>query len=153
MAFLAAGIDAYRDQDVRRALAALAHAAEDTGAAVLLVRNLNKASGGTALYRGGGSIGIIGAARIAFAVGRNPDDPQDGRLLAPTKANLTRFAPSLAWRLVDTDTGHARIAWDGVSRYSADELLRAPADAATGRSRICIAGVIRAIHATSREVA
>jgi AAA domain-containing protein len=60
MAFLGADIDSYRDQDVRRALAPLAKVAAATGAAIIIVRHLRK-SAGAALYRGGGSIGIIGA--------------------------------------------------------------------------------------------
>ncbi len=127
MAFLGGGIDAHRDQDVRRALTALARVAEVTGAAVVLVRHLNKATGGSALYRGGGSIGIIGAARLAFAVGKDPDNP-DRRVLAPTKANISRPAASLVWRIADTPSGHGRVVWEGESRYGADELLRAPAD-------------------------
>ncbi|MEV4413988.1 AAA family ATPase [Catellatospora sp. NPDC049609] len=127
MAFLGGGLDAHRDQDVRRALSLLARVAEATNAAVVLVRHLNKASGSSALYRGGGSIGIIGAARLAFAVGRDPDD-EEHRVMAATKANITRPAPSLRWRIADTDTGHGRVVWEGESRYGADELLRAPAD-------------------------
>ena len=48
-----------------------------------------KASGAPAMYRGGGSIGIIGAARQAFVVAKNPHD-EDSRLLAPTKNNLCK---------------------------------------------------------------
>lgn len=143
MAFLAGSIDTHRDQDVRRALTALSRVAEATGAAVVLVRHLNKATGGSALYRGGGSIGIIGAARLAFAVGRDPDDPER-RVLAPTKANVARPAPSLSWRITGTPTGHGRVVWEGESRYSADELLRTPADPEEREERDEAAGFIRA---------
>ena len=51
MAFLPGEVNSHRDQDVRRALAPLARLAERTGAAVVVVRHLNKASGGNALYR------------------------------------------------------------------------------------------------------
>jgi hypothetical protein len=36
---------------------------EETRAGVLVIRYLDKASGGNSLYRDGGSIGIIGAAQ------------------------------------------------------------------------------------------
>jgi RecA-family ATPase len=63
MAFLSGDVNSNRDQDVRRALTPLKQMAERTGVAVILVRHLNKMPGGNPLYRGGGSIGIIGAFR------------------------------------------------------------------------------------------
>jgi hypothetical protein len=71
MAFLSGDTNSHRDQDVRRALAPLAGLAERTGASVLVIRHLNKAAANNPLYRGGGSIGIIGAARMAFVVGED----------------------------------------------------------------------------------
>ncbi|PYT27617.1 MAG: hypothetical protein DMG58_20015 [Acidobacteria bacterium] len=68
MAFLASATNSFRDQDIRRALAPLATMSQRTRAAVLVVRHLNKNSEGNALYRGGGSIGIIGAARSGLLV-------------------------------------------------------------------------------------
>ena len=64
MAFLI-GVDAGRDQDVRRALHRLARLAERQRCAVVCLRHLNKTDGDKALYRGGGGIGIIAAARSA----------------------------------------------------------------------------------------
>src|SRR4029079_8173039 len=64
MAFLGLSVNAMNDQNVRRALFPLSRLAETTGAVILVVRHLNKNTQGSALYRGGGSIGIIGAARI-----------------------------------------------------------------------------------------
>ena len=60
MAFLGAEVNSYRDQDVRRAFAPIAKLAADRGLGVLVVRHLNKGSGGNPPYRGGASIGIIG---------------------------------------------------------------------------------------------
>jgi len=59
---------------VRRALAPLAKLAEETGVAVVVVRHLTQSSGGNPLYRGQGSIGIIGAARSALLVAKHPED-------------------------------------------------------------------------------
>ena len=86
-------MNSHRDQDVRRALAPLAKLAEDTGAAVLIVRHLNKSSGGNPLYRGG-SIGIIGAARSALLVASHPED-ESRRVLATLKA--TSPSPRRLW--------------------------------------------------------
>jgi RecA-family ATPase len=57
MAFLSGAIDAHRDQDVRRALASMAYMAARTGAAVVIVRHMNKSGGVNPLYRGGAASG------------------------------------------------------------------------------------------------
>lgn len=62
-AHLGSEINPYRDQDVRRALLPLAQLAEQIGAAILVVRHLTKGFSSNPLYRGGGSIAFIGAAR------------------------------------------------------------------------------------------
>lgn len=123
MAYLSGDVNARQDQDVRRALAAMAAMAERTGAAVVCVRHLNKATGGSALYRGGGSIGIIGASRVGLLVAPDPDDP-DVRVLAITKNNLSPHAPSLSFRLESVaDSDVARVVWTGESNHTADSLL------------------------------
>jgi RecA-family ATPase len=88
MAFLSGDVNSNRDQDVRRALTPLKQMAERTGAAIVLVRHLNKTPGGNPLYRGGGSIGLIGAARSGLVVGRHADD-DELRVLAGQKNNLS----------------------------------------------------------------
>lgn len=135
MAYLGGDVNSHRDQDVRRALAPLAAMAESTGAAVVLVRHLTKGGGGSAIYRGGGSIGIIGAARLGFTVARDPDD--EGRVIvACTKANITAMAPSLAYRLTDSpDHGCARVEWDdGPVNFSATDLLHAATETPEDRA-------------------
>jgi hypothetical protein len=127
MAFLSGEVNSHRDQDVRRALAPLARLAERTGAAVAVVRHLNKASGGNALYRGGGSIGIVGAARSGLLIAKHPED--DGRrVLASIKSNLAPPAPSLVFGLSSTGNGALRVDWKGESTLDASALLSAPTD-------------------------
>lgn len=122
-AYLGGQHDAYRDQDVRGALKPLARMAEQTGAAVLIIRHLSKSGGPNALYRGGGSIGIIGAARSGLLVARDPDKPSRC-ILAITKSNLTAKPPAFAYRLVDGDTHDvARVRWEGTTDHTADDLL------------------------------
>jgi hypothetical protein len=125
MAFLSGETNSHRDQDVRRALAPLAGLAERTGACVLVVRHLNKAPGNNPLYRGGGSIGIIGAARMAFVVGKDPQD-EDRRVLATTKNNLARPPRSLMFTLEEAEGGAVRVNWLGESEVSARDLLATP---------------------------
>jgi hypothetical protein len=127
MAFLGRKTDSHKDQDVRRALAPLAALAERARAAILIVRHLNKATSSNALYRGGGSIGIIGAARSGLVVANDPEDPER-RILAANKHNLSRAAPSLAFRVETAPNGAARVVWGGTSSLSAGDILREPAD-------------------------
>ncbi|MEX3652380.1 AAA family ATPase [Mycolicibacterium fortuitum] len=128
MAFMPAGTDSHKDQDIRRVLSALAAAADANDCTVLLLRHLNKAKGGDPLYRGGGSIGIVGAARSGLLVAADPDDPSR-RVLASVKSNLGVTPASLAYRLVDSpDHGVARVEWEGVSNLDAHSLLSTPRD-------------------------
>ncbi len=98
MAFIGDGVNTRIDHDVRRLLAPLARLAEATGAAVVVIRHLNKSSMGSALYRGGGSIAFIGAARAGLLIARDPEDEQR-RVLATTKMNLAREPPSLGFTI------------------------------------------------------
>lgn len=130
MAYLPADINAHRDQDVRRSLSMLRGLAERTGAAVVVIRHLNKTLGINPIHRGGGSIGIIGAARAGIMVAADPDDPSGkARVLAVTKSNLARCPGSLRFRLVpDPGSAHPSVRWDGDSEHTPATLLAAPAD-------------------------
>ncbi len=127
MAFLAENVNSHRDQDVRRALAPLARLAERTSAAIVVVRHLNKATGGSAIYRGGGSIGIIGAARSGLLIAEHPEDDTK-RVMASVKNNLAAPASSLVFSLASTENGAARVAWSGQTILDANSLLSAPVD-------------------------
>ncbi|QXD17023.1 AAA family ATPase [Rhodocaloribacter litoris] len=130
MAHLGDRINAHRDADVRRALTPLALLCERCGCAALVVRHLNKMTGGDPLYRGGGSIGIIGQARLGLLLASHPEhETADGvRVLATTKANVGAWRPSLVLRLEssehDPDTGVIR--WGGTTPLTARDLLARP---------------------------
>jgi hypothetical protein len=158
MAFLAGEVNAHRDQDVRRVLFRLKVMAEETGCAVVCVRHLNKATGSSALYRGGGSIGIIGAARAGLLVGVDPDD-EDRRILAVSKSNLAAKAPSLAYRVLGATFRHgdeqiptARIAWDGTSTHTADDLLGRPVERAAPKQEEAEGFLRKALGKKARPV-
>ncbi|HEY7340346.1 MAG TPA: AAA family ATPase [Ktedonobacterales bacterium] len=128
MAYLDLKVNSWRDQDVRRALAPLAALAERTGAAILVLRHLNKATGMNAIYRGGGSIGIVAAARSGLLVAKHPDDPEHQRVLAATKSNLGPSLPSLSYRITTSwdSEGIPWIEWQGECALSAEQALAAP---------------------------
>jgi hypothetical protein len=120
MAFLSG--KANYDQDDRKALTPLARMAESTGVAMLVARHLNKQQGGKAIYRGGSSIGIIGAARSGLVVETYPDD-KDLRLLATSKSNLAMKADSLTYTIVTADNDTAKVAWVSTTNLDADDIL------------------------------
>ena len=127
MAFLGGEVNSYRDQDVRRALAPLAKMAERQHVAVLVVRHLTKGGGAASIYRGGGSIGIVGAARSALLVAKDPED-EARRIVASVKSNLAKPPASLAYRIEEASNGAPRLLWEeGDAGITADELLAAQA--------------------------
>jgi hypothetical protein len=123
VAFLADWVNSHKDQQVRRALTPLSKMAETTGATVLAIRHLNKSPGAPALYRGGGSIGMLAAARLVLVAAHDPDN--DGqRLLAPLKSNLAPKAETLAYRIIPNEQYDCgEIAWHGTSKRTAAEIL------------------------------
>ena len=125
-AFLSGGVNSYRDQDIRRALMPLGTLAERTGAAVVVVRHLTKSGGANPLYRGGGSIGIIGAARSALLVAVDPDEPERC-VVAVSKLNLGPKPDALAYRLVPdaVNPDVPRVNWEGSVTHTAADLLAA----------------------------
>lgn len=130
MAYLPRAVDAASEVQVRGLLARLAALAASEGVAILAVRHLTKSGGRDPLYRGGGSIGIIGAARSALLVARDPADPTGARrVLAPVKGNLASPPPSLAYHLEAPAGGALRVVWDGPVALTADTLV----DAQRGR--------------------
>jgi hypothetical protein len=99
MAYLPAETNSYRDQDIRRSLAPLAAVAAELNISVLVIRHLNKTSNTNPIYRGGGSIGIIGAARSGLMVAKDPDD--DSRcILSVAKSNLAKLPASLSYEIL-----------------------------------------------------
>jgi len=124
-AYLGSDVDGHRDQDVRRALMPLAKLAERTRTAILVLRHLNKSTGGNAMYRGGGSIGIAGAARSILLAAVDPlDETGNRRVLAVTASNLAAPVPALAYHLAPSEEhGCAQVVWDGVSDHTSSTLL------------------------------
>ena len=117
-AFLGAGVDMNRANEVRPILKRLGDMAQRTGCAVLLIGHLNKASGTKSTYRGLGSIDIAAAARSVLLIGRPKDEP-DIRVLCHDKSSLAPEGPSLAFRL-DGENGFQ---WIGEYDITADDLL------------------------------
>lgn len=116
-AYLGAGVDMHRANEVRPVLSGIMHLAEEFNTAVIFIRHLNKASGGKALYRGMGSIDFNAAARSVLLVGRDPEDKHK-RVVIQTKSSLSEEAPSIGFTLDE----HG-FTWTGVSNLTADDVL------------------------------
>lgn len=123
MAYFSGDVKSNSDQDIRRALSPLALVAQETGVSVIIVRHLNKSGGVNALYRGGGSIGIIGLSRIGLLLGRSKKEP-DVRVLASVKNNIGPPAASLGFRLQSIPgLDVARMEYIGEVAETANDLL------------------------------
>jgi hypothetical protein len=134
MAAIGGNVNSGADNEVRDALTPLKRLAEDTGAAVVLVRHLNKDSRTVdPLLRGGGSIAFIGLARAGLIAVRDVDEP-DRCVLALSKTNLAPpDTPGMAYRLgLAPEQGCSAVVWEGTTGDSAQELLAKMADAQSG---------------------
>ncbi len=102
--------DSHVDADVRAVLGPLAAFAERRRIAVVAVMHLNKATQMRALYRTGGSIAFVAAARAVFAVTTDPEAPDSPRrLFAPLKMNLAPRPLTLAFAVAGAPP---RIEWE-----------------------------------------
>lgn len=135
-AFLGLATDNYRNHHVRHALRSLELIAERLHCAVIFVRHLNKSTDKAAIYRGGGSIGMIGAARAALSVGRDPTN-KDRCIVVPVKQNWTKMRGGIAYRPVESThasktTGEvivtSKIIWDGEIDVTADDVISSEPD-------------------------
>lgn len=115
------------DANVREALQPLVNMAAETKATVLGIRHLTKSGGKNVIYRGTGSISIMGLARAALLLARDPDDA-NLRVLSVSKCNLSARAQSLQFRFEETKTGFARIEWLGTSPHALERLLATAGD-------------------------
>jgi hypothetical protein len=136
VAYLDAKRSAYREQDVREALAPLKAMAEETGCAVLPVMHLNKGEGADPLRRIGNSGAFTALARSVLLLGSDPEEnAEDGgrRVLSVVKGNVGGHAAhTLAVERVtvagatgaEVETVAMRSL--GASRVRAEDLLEAP---------------------------
>ena len=156
-AFLSERINSNNDASVRRAISPLAEIARDTGAAIWLVRHLNKNSSESSVaYRGGGSIGFFAAARHVFVFGRSHDDPSQV-IMAQSKNNLgPRDEPSLVFHVEAEDDERGitmlRVVWDGTSEVTASEVLSKPQSTPNTEKRDAGKEMLAALFADRDEV-
>jgi hypothetical protein len=129
------GVDSHKNADVRGLLAPLAAIAERHRVAIIAVTHLNKSGGGPAIYRAMGSLAFAAAARAAWAVSKDKDDPRR-RLLLPIKNNLAPDTGGLAYRIEPLGVdGCPVVAWEpDPVNVSADDALAGDRDDGGGRT-------------------
>lgn len=128
-AFLSIKVNNISNHHIRHALRSLEQLAKQTCCAILVVRHLNKDSNKAAIYRGGGSIGIVGAARSAILVAKDPSNDQRCFML-PHKANWSSLRPAISYSTEDVEVTDGRlkvqtsqIKWGGEVGITAEDLL------------------------------
>ncbi|MEZ6243371.1 MAG: AAA family ATPase [Phycisphaerales bacterium] len=129
------GVDSHKNADVRGVLAPLAELATRHRVAVVAVTHLNKSGGGPAIYRAMGSLAFTAAARTAWTVSKDRNDPSR-RFLLPMKNNLSPDAGGLAYRIETAGAdGSPIVAWESDPVFiSADDALGGDRDRAGGRT-------------------
>ncbi|MET9203347.1 AAA family ATPase [Gordonia sp. NPDC003585] len=139
-AFMSDAVKPGSDTANRKALMTLADVAEQTGAAIVLVRHLNKGTGMSAKHRGGGSIAYTALARsVLLAAKLSPSEDRENTEarygLALTKGNLAPASKTLGYQLVSSssDPDSPIVLWAGLLDESADQLVGA--DGAKGDAR------------------
>lgn len=99
VAYMGGNIDLHKANETRSVMTRIARIAEETHAAVVCVRHLSKGAKDKAIYRGIGSIDLTAAARSCLAVGRNPEEPNEGRIICHIKSNLAPLGQPMSYYL------------------------------------------------------
>ncbi len=129
-AYLPPKADSHKNADIRRALAPMDHLAKETGVAVVYVAHWRKNAADSAMYRVGGSIGFVAAARAAWAVDRVPHRDDGLRAMCRIKCNLaTDDVPNLGFVLESSSVPGQpelgtvpRVRWQGPVDVDAEDL-------------------------------
>lgn len=116
-AFIGAGTDEYRGNEVRAALEELRLLAQRHRVAVLLLMHTRKAQADTALNRLSGSSAYGQLIRSGLMAGPIPDDPNGWHALAHVKHNLSAKQPTLAYSV-----GEDGLAWHGEVDLDGEEV-------------------------------
>ena len=121
-----AGVDSYKNTDVRSMLAPLSKLAERNDLAIVCVEHPPKSSNGKAINQVGGSKAFIAAARSAYLVSKDPQDEKRSLFLR-IKNNLTSHSVGISYTLEEVilPTGKiSKVVWgDEPVKITADEVL------------------------------
>jgi hypothetical protein len=127
-------VDSHRNAEVRALLAPLSELAAVHGTAIIGISHLNKSAGTEALMRVTGSLAFVAAARAAYLVAEDPENPAR-RFFLPMKNNIGPDSEGLAFRIesatVQSSAGPLQtslVVWDSDPvTTTADEVMRTQA--------------------------
>lgn len=106
------GSDGNANGDIRGLLAPLTKLAAKHNAALIIVSHLNKNDKGTnALYRTMGSLAFVAAARAAYVVVKDQENPTR-RLILSAKNNIAKDTGGIAYSVTGGLNGAPVIAWE-----------------------------------------
>lgn len=97
--YLGGDIDMNKANEVRVFLSKLNALASATGCAIVIVRHLRKAGGGTKIYRGLGSIDFVAACRSSLQVSR--EDGAEYACVEHVKCNVGPMGPPMGYSVRD----------------------------------------------------
>lgn len=123
--YLDEGIKSSSDQDVRRALQALAGVTQRTQCITLFLQHLNKNRDAESAHRGNGSVAFVNCPRFVLLAAEDPD-AKGNYVLSRTKGNHGPPPPSISYSIVQPPGSDvAQIVWGDESEHDSDSLLRA----------------------------
>ena len=134
-----AGRDSHRDSDIRELLRPLGVMAEQHRIAVLLIAHLNKSSMQSAMNRVTGAKAFVAAARLAWLVAQDPQDPATV-LVVQLKTNITERLDGLSYHIakevLPSGAEVSKVVWDDLPvKLTADELLQRPTSEAAPKEQ------------------
>jgi RecA-family ATPase len=132
--FLSDKVDLGKPTSIRAALHQLDKLFKEYGPAVIVIRHWTKGGKGKAIYRGVGSIDVIGVARTALAVAKHPENDKL-RILAQVKNNIGPKAEGFVYEIVEQADGMPIIERRGRTHFSADDLERQGQDGQSEEAR------------------
>ena len=122
-----AGVDSYKNTDVRSMLAPLSKLAERNDLAIVCVEHPPKSSNGRAMNQVGGSIAFVAASRSAYLVSKDPED-EERRLFLKIKNNLSNYSGGISFTVESHKLPNgieiSKVVWgDEPVKITADEVL------------------------------
>lgn len=120
VAYMGGRVDLNKANETRQVMAGLADLAEQNNVAIVGIRHLTKGSKEKSIYRGTGSVDIIGAARSALMVLQHPDE-KDFRAVCHIKSNLAPKGDTLEYSLTPGKSNPFE--WEGTNDMTAEQIM------------------------------
>ncbi|MFI3250702.1 MAG: AAA family ATPase [Eubacteriales bacterium] len=117
-AYLGGGVDMHRANEIRPLMKRVAHLAERTGCAFVLIGHMNKGSS-KSTYRGLGSIDFQASARSVLIVGRSNEN-QNLRLVGQDKNSLAKEGSTIVFEILADQS----VRWHGYCDATVNDILR-----------------------------